>query len=1151
MKFKKVFTKNNPYSKITFVEKTSKIMNLNGGTVKEFGPIWVPDTWSQTAVDILAQKYARKAKIPQFTTKIAEDGVPVWLQKSTPDHEKLKTLPESERYTFENDSRQIFNRLAGTWTYWGWKGNYFATENDAKNFYDELCYMLCSQRVAPNSPQWFNTGLHWAYGIEGEPQGHYFFDETINEISKSSSAYERPQPHACFIQSIADDLLQEGGIVDLVARETRVFKYGSGSGTNFSSLRGRSEKLSSGGISSGLLSFLKVLDSNAGAIKSGGTTRRSAKMVIVDIDHPDIIEYVRWKSKEEDKVVFLSVGSKIVKNAIDNVKNACLSWTGPKSQKCDPEFNEQLAEALHDAENNQIPYGYLDRIIKLLEQDVDDIDCEILTTEFESEAYSSVSGQNSNNSVRVGNNFMEKVLTGGNVDLTFRTTGAVAETIPANQLWHEISKSAWLCADPGIQYDTTINDWHTCKNSGRINGSNPCSEYMFLDDTACNLASINLLKFYDHNNGDWKFKEDEFAHAVQIWTTVLEISIAMAQFPSKLIAQRSFEFRTLGLGYANLGALLMQSGIPYDSEEGRALAAYITALMHGEAYNTSAKLADRVGPFAKFAENKQSMLEVIQNHKTAVLGGNFINIGIKPLILNWNQCPIKSKTRLEKLWNEVVANGEKYGFRNAQVTLLAPTGTIGLLMDCDTLGIEPDFSLIKHKKLSGGGYFKIINNSIKPALQSLKYSKSEIEDIINYVVGHGTLENATGKLNNNFLKQHGFTDEQLNKVNATLKNSFDVGSALSKWVLGEEVFNKLNCADSNELFEKLGVSDEDQQHASQFACGNGSMVGAPHIKDKHLAIFDCATNNDRFISTYGHIKMVASVQPFLSGAVSKTINMPENSTIKECGDAYMFAWDIGTKAIALYRDGSKLAQALNLTNNKKTSYKKSDSDEIANVQVSDANSIVSNDIDSADDNTLGRGVQEPLPSRRKGYTQKVKIAGHTFYHTTGENNDGELRELFTSGMGTEGATFRSLMNCFSKILSISLQHGVPLKKLVDALLFTKFDPSGPISGHDSIKFSTSIADYLARDLAIRYLGMTELGHVNPDDNADVQRIVTEQNKNTASHQKSTVDHTNSKKHNSTKFGYTGDMCQHCKQFTMKRVGTCLQCESCGSTTGCS
>ncbi len=657
---------------------------------------------------------------------------------------------------------------------------------------------------------------------------------------------------------------------------------------------------------------------------------------------------------------------------------------------------------------------------------------------------------------------------------------------------------------------------------------------MFLDDTACNLASINLLKFYDHNYGNWKFNEDSFSHAAQLWTTVLEISITMAQFPSKLIAQRSFDFRTLGLGYANLGALLMQSGLPYDSEEGRALASYITALMHGEAYNTSSKIAKKLGTFAEFDKNKDSMLEVIKNHKSAVVGGKYNNIDINPLSLNWDKCPIKSKNKLTSLWNEVVSNGEKYGYRNAQVTLLAPTGTIGLLMDCDTLGIEPDFSLVKHKKLSGGGYFKIINNSLKPALESLGYDKNQVKEIIDHVIGTGTLKDAPGLINNKTLSNLGFSDEEIKKVNSSLKNSFDINSAFSTWALGEDFFKKFNAQDTKDLFNILKFSEEDISLASEFSCGTGSITTAPHIKKEHLAIFDCATHGERFIAAEGHIKMVASVQPFLSGAVSKTINMPENASIKDCGDSYMLAWKLGVKAMALYRDGSKLAQALNLTSKKTTHTKEEVTPQQPNVNKSQ----------------LQRGQKESLPKKRKGYTQKVVIGGYTFYHTTGENENNDVREVFTSGMGTEGASFRSLMNCLAKSISIGLQHGVPLESYVDAFAFTKFEPYGPIKGHDRIKYATSIVDYLVRDLGITYRNMDNLAHVESDKAKNEDPNSHKANESQITQNEKDAEG-NTEKDIKKSLGYTGDMCSNCKEFTMRRVGTCLQCESCGSTSGCS
>ncbi|QEK38984.1 adenosylcobalamin-dependent ribonucleoside-diphosphate reductase [Candidatus Nesciobacter abundans] len=1226
MYFSRCFTKKGPYEGIKFVERSSEIRDLSGKLIKSFEKIIVPENWSQTAVDIFAQKYCRKAGVAKILKRIPEEGVPEWLWKSEPDLEAMYGI--EEKFGAETDARNVFNRIVGTWTYWGWKYKYFNSESDAKTFYDELCNMVALQKAAPNSPQWFNTGMHWGYGIEGGAQGHYYVDPSTLEIKKSKSAYERPQPHACFIQSVSDDLVNEGGIMDLWVRESRIFKYGSGSGTNFSILRAANESLSSGGVSSGMLSFLKVGDSVAGAIKSGGANRRSAKMVTVDVEHPDIESYVKWKTEEEDKVVFLSVGSKIINEAIkeinlscdsfdfdkinldnisddvsinlDSLNDFCKTYDGNKNDlhlsdanlsdeniesddeksnqennirklKFNPKVNKRLGKALRKAEKTGVPFGYLDRILKLLEQGVENVSAKILTTEFESEAYASVSGQNSNNSVRVTNDFMRKVENDEDFDLVYRTSRGIAKTCKARSIWSEISKSAWLCADPGLQYDTTINEWHTCPQSGRINASNPCSEYMFLDDTACNLASINLLKFYKHNEGKWSFESDEFSYAVRIWTLVLEISITMAQYPSKIIAEKSFDFRTLGLGYANLGALMMQSGIPYDSEEGRALAAYVTAIMHGESYKTSAEIAKELGAFAKYDKNKDSMMRVIKNHRAALYGHGYEDIEINPISLDWDKCPIKEKKKVLDLWDEVIDLGNKYGFRNSQVTLLAPTGTIGLLMDCDTLGIEPDFALVKHKKLSGGGYFKIINNSIKPALKSLDYSDSDINKIMNYIIGCSSLEDSP-YINHKTLTEKGFDKSDIGKLEKALANSFSISQACSKWTMGDDFCKRLGI-EGNNILAELGFSDEEMGACSEYACGTSSIVGCPYMKESDLAVFDCATHGERFVSWEGHVKMIASVQPFLSGAVSKTINMPNNANISDCAEAYSLAWKIGVKAIALYRDGSKLSQALNLTGSSSTYL---DDEELSNEE--DTLKSVTNE---EKDTKLERGYKEKIPYKRNGYTQKINISGgYSFYHTTGENEKGELREIFTSGMGTEGASFRSLMSCFSKAISIGLQYGVPLKEFVSAFKFTKFEPSGIINGHDEINFADSLIDYIFRDLESRY-GKNNVskdfqhnvslksndasafkgnGSINVNNSQSKPQKSNNlnqsdiKNKNDLSGDekgsgfdaKQTVN-----KAEQTKLGYTGDMCAHCKEFSMRRVGTCLQCDKCGSTSGCS
>jgi ribonucleoside-diphosphate reductase alpha chain len=732
-----------PYDGIEFRKATSEIRNPDGSIVFQLKDIEVPAAWSQVASDILAQKYFRKAGVPARLKKVEENSVPSWLWRSVEDTEALAELPEEERYSSEMSAQQVFNRLAGTWTYWGWKGGYFDAEEDALAFYEELVHMLATQRCAPNSPQWFNTGLHWAYGIDGPGQGHHYVDFETGKLVKSKSAYEHPQPHACFIQSISDDLVNEGGIMDLWVREARLFKYGSGTGSNFSFIRGENEPLSGGGKSSGLMSFLKIGDRAAGAIKSGGTTRRAAKMVVVDIDHPDIEAYIDWKVKEEEKVAALVTGSKMVKQHLKAIMKACVNCDGPAKDCYDPAKNPALKRVIKDARKAHVPDAYIKRVLQFASQGFTEIEFDTYDTDWDGEAYRTVSGQNSNNSVRVTDEFLRAVENGSSWDLNWRMRKGVAKTVDARELWEKVGNAAWACADPGIQFHTTINDWHTCPASGEIRASNPCSEYMFLDDTACNLASLNLLTFLDRATS--KFDVARFEHGVRLWTMVLEISVLMAQFPSKEIARLSYEYRTLGLGFANIGGMLMTSGYSYDSDEGRAICGAISAIMTGVSYATSAEMAGELGPFPGYKKNADHMLRVMRNHQRAAHGLNdgYEGLSVTPVPLDHANCPDHELVaHATAAWDKAVALGAKNGYRNAQSTVIAPTGTIGLVMDCDTTGIEPDFALVKFKKLAGGGYFKIINRAVPSALKTLGYTDAEIETIIKYAVGHGTLADA-------------------------------------------------------------------------------------------------------------------------------------------------------------------------------------------------------------------------------------------------------------------------------------------------------------------------------------------------------------------------------------------------------------------------
>jgi ribonucleoside-diphosphate reductase alpha chain len=1187
MKLQRRFTEagKDPLSLMEFTSRVSEIRNPDGSIVFKMEDVLVPSAWSQVATDIIAQKYFRKAGIPKLTKKIKEKGVPVWLQPSKADTERLESLPEKDRYTSETDARQVFHRMAGCWTYWGWQGGYFDSEEDAKIFYDELMYMLANQYAAPNSPQWFNTGLNWAYGITGPSQGHFYVDYKTGELAAGPDAYTHPQPHACFIQSIQDDLVKEGGIMDLWVREARLFKYGSGTGSNFSNIRGASEPLSGGGKSSGLMSFLKIGDRSAGAIKSGGTTRRAAKMVTLDLDHPDIEDFLNWKVVEEEKVAALVAGSKLCNIHLNAVMKACYD-EHPENDRFNRQSNKKLKQAIIEARKAQIPNNFIERVIQLAKQGFKSIEFPVYNTDWNSEAYASVSGQNSNNSVRVTNEFMTALLDGGDWNLYWRIEKQKAlsekrapvpcKTLKAKELWDEIAYSAWACADPGIQFHSTINEWHTCPQSGEIRASNPCSEYMFLDDTACNLASLNLIKFYDIQNH--KFNIDDFRFASRIWTIVLEVSVTMAQFPSKEIAQRSYDYRTLGLGYANLGSLLMLQGIPYDSNEAFAICGAITAIMHMNAYSQSAEMAKELGTFAKYEINKEDMLRVIRNHRRAaynVPNEEYEKLSIYPVGINPKYCPSDLLSAAREDADKALEEGNKYGFRNAQVTVIAPTGTIGLVMDCDTTGVEPDFALVKFKKLAGGGYFKIINQCIPPALERLGYNKDQITEIVKYAKGAGTLIGCP-YINPESLKAKGFTDEALAKIEKSLPGAFELNFAFNKYTLGKDFLvkklrideSKVDAFDFN-LLQEIGFSKQEVASANDYVCGTMTIEGAPFLKHEHYPVFDCASKcgkkGTRFIRSNAHIRIMAAAQPFISGAISKTINLPNTASIEDVKDAYLQSWKLGIKANALYRDGSKLSQPLNTI---------SDEELEAIMEEKEQNDIV-----KVAERIIHRYIahRRRLPDRRSGYTQKAKINGQSVYIRTGEYDNGQLGEIFID-MHREGAAFRSLLNCFAIAISLGLQHGVPLEEFVDAFVFTRFEPSGMVNGNDRIKMATSVIDYIFRELAVNYLGRTDLAHVDPPDNQAAQAKVKKSSDNdyiseeVVSERLVVVD-PHSQKADSTKAadsfsksadfsmthkvkqaierGYTGDVCPECQSLTMVRNGTCLKCMTCGSTSGCS
>ena len=1098
LQFQRRFTKEgvSPFDMFEYDYRTSIIRNPSGEVVFEMNNVEVPKQWSQIATDIIAQKYFRKAGVPQ------PDG----------------TLGR------ETSTRQVAHRMANCWRVWGERYNYFASAKDAEVFYEELVYSILNQACVPNSPQWFNTGLHESYGIKGKPQGHYFVDELDGQLKKSTSAYERPQPHACFILSVDDDLVNEGGIMDLWVREARIFKYGSGVGTNFSNIRGEGEKLSGGGSSSGLMSFLKIGDRAAGAIKSGGTTRRAAKMVCLDLDHPEIVNFIDWKVEEEKKVGAL------------------------------------------------INAGY--------------------ASDYEGEAYRTVSGQNSNNSIRIPNEFFNKLEKGEDWELTARTDGRVMRKINSRELWNKISYAAWRCADPGLQYNTTINEWHTCPKGGPIRASNPCSEYMFLDNTACNLASVNLRKFHDDDTNH--FDVEGFEYTCRLWTVVLEISVLMAQFPSKEVAQLSYDYRTLGLGFANLGSMLMVSGIAYDSEEARGIAGAVSAIMTGVSYRTSAELARHLGAFSKFEENREDMLRVMRNHRLAAYDADtYEQLSLKPQGIKARYCPDYMLTAACKAWDEAVEMGEKYGYRNAQTTVIAPTGTIGLVMDCDTTGVEPDFALVKFKKLSGGGYFKIINQSVPLALKNLGYNEKEVDAIIKYAVGSGTFDGAP-HINPQTLSEKGFIAEEIAKLSVAVKSAFEIGFVFNRFALGEPCLERLGFSPEQyndwnfNLLEALGFSDEQIDAANDYICGTMTVEGAPFLKDEHLTVFDCANKcgkkGERFIHAHGHIRMMGATQPFISGAISKTINLPNEALVEEIADCYLLSWQLGLKANALYRDGSKLSQPLSNKSDKK---KKEDTAEVKAEETAASNIVdmskltveelleeVTKRMHDSPDTQLKRQLskiveRKKLPAKRRGFTQKAKVGGQVIFLRTGEFNDGTLGEIFID-LAKEGSTLRSLMNCFAIAISVGLQYGVPLEEFTEKFVFTKFEPAGMVD-HPNIKTTTSLVDFIFRCLAYEYSHRTDLVHVldkpevsnlGDDDMLpelsnlritpakqvnNVSPVVQTQKQRAVARVDNGMDAVNAAAKNMQS---DAPACNVCGHITL-RSGTCYKCLNCGNSMGCS
>jgi ribonucleoside-diphosphate reductase alpha chain len=1064
-----------PFASVKWVSRSSKITNPDGSVVFEMKDAEVPESWSQLATDIMVSKYFRKAGVAQFVDGAGKVVAPLMVNgQAQADAQGRVPSRQFDAHGKpvlgpERSAKQVIHRLAGCWRHWGESHGYFDSPADAQAFEDELKHMMTHQMCAPNSPQWFNTGLAWAYGISGPAQGHFVADHKTGEVSLAKDAYTHPQPHACFIQSVDDDLVNEGGIMDLWVREARLFKYGSGTGTNFSNLRGDGEKLSGGGRSSGLMSWLRIGDRAASAIKSGGTTRRAAKMVCLDMDHPDIVDFINWKVREEIKVQAMVEGLRVLKQHSPDVVRQC----------------EEL--------NLKLDY------------------------DFNGEAYQTVSGQNSNNSVRIPDAFFKALDEGSPWQTRFRTSNKPARTYSAADIWDKIGEAAWRCADPGVQYDTTINAWHTCPSAGRINASNPCSEYMFLDNTACNLASLNALKFYDAKSR--RFDVEAYEHGIDLWTIVLEISVLMAAFPSRQIAELSWKYRTLGLGYANLGAMLMQAGVAYDSDESRAVCACLTAILTGRSYRMSAQLAREQGPFPGFGDDRENMLRVIRNHRSAAHGVSresdaYDALPIRPvpidhalirgLVLDARASVSNAGTLLERAvvaWDEALALGETHGYRNAQTTVIAPTGTIGLLMDCDTTGVEPDFALVKFKKLAGGGYFKIANESVRPALSSLGYTDTQVRDIMAYLLGQLSLDVkvpglAGGQTLLSILKSRGVSDKDIDAISAGLPGQFELSFAFAGWALPPDALKacgidpaKASSDPSFNLLRELGLSTEQIDALNVAICGASTIEGAPHLRDEHLAVFDCANKcgklGRRFIAPQGHIRMMAAAQPFISGAISKTINLPNDAAVQDIKDCYRLSWELGLKANALYRDGCKLSQPLSATTDEA---KKEAGKEDANAadptkgtagQASSpphatltpapiaGGAGAATEWDPSVSGSPARAKRRRLSDTRSSITHKFNVAGHEGYLTVGLYDDGKPGELFIT-MSKEGSTIGGLMDSLGTATSVALQYGVPVESLVNKFSHQRFEPAGMTENRD-IPFAKSLVDYIFRWMGMQFV----------------------------------------------------------------------------------
>ena len=992
-----------PFASFTFVTRASRIGTTGGGSVFDMSAVEVPDTWDQVATDILASKYFRKTGVPQCD----DTGAP--------------RLDEAGNQVLgsETSIKQTALRLANAWRIWGERGGYFATPADAAAYRDEMAYMLTAQMAAPNSPAWFNVGIFEAYGIIQDPDGSWYYDGDAELAKESTHRYERAAVNACFISRVDDQLVGPGSIFEFAEREARLFAQGSGSGANLSYIRADGEKLSAGGTSSGVLSFMKVLDAAAGAIKSGGATRRAAKMVILDAEHPEVEAYIWAKAHEEKKAAAL------------------------------------------------IAAGY--------------------EAGYEGEAVRTVAYQNANHSVRITPGFMAVMEADGEWNLINRTDGAVNKTIKARQLWREIAEAAWECADPGLQFDDIINDWNTVADTERLRGTNPCSEYVHVDDTACNLASFNLVSFYDDETAT--FDAAAFEYAVRLWTLTLEIHVSMSHYPARVIAERSYEHRTLGLGYANLGALLMRAGLAYDSEEARAAMGAITALMHNRAYATSAEMAAASEPARAWGPNRHSMARVAHNHRRAAYGtlaaargvGPYEGLTVAPAGINHGTLaatPFANLTEPLLAAADAAVAGVETGYRNMQVSVLAPTGTISLVMGCDTSGVEPDFALVKLKKLAGGGYMRIINASVAPALAHLGYSAAEMNRIMAHALGTQTLA-GNAPVNAAALLIKGVPADVLAKVEAALADVSDLTWAFAPHIVGDEEYARVaggatggTPADGAAYLVALGFTPADVAQASTRICGHLTVEGAADLRPEHYGVFDCAVecgDGSRSIAWGGHVAALAAVSPHISGAISKTVNLPNSATIEDIERAHATAYAKGVKCVAIYRDGSKVAQPLNSAGN----------DELVSLEGTDLLALLPVPTPGMSPSEYYGDHPVPRfrpPNPRFGPTWRLEIGGEEVYLRVNTYPDGSPAEVFLD-WGRQGSTLRGMTAALSIAISHALQRGMALEDLVKSFRGQTFEPNGIVSGHDGLKMASSVTDAVARILGHYFLNRDELVQV--------------------------------------------------------------------------